>query len=83
MGTSIELKKRKLAELKKESDKLKAEIKADDEKHGRHLDLTCLKFTSLPGQVFIKPNVNGELFIAKTEMQRMKRFFDIMAEKYV
>ena len=84
MGTSIELKKRELAELKKKSDKLKAEIKADDERNGKHLDLTCFEFTDAEIHVLVKLNVSptAGLYIAKTEIKRVKRFFDILAERY-
>jgi len=83
MDTSIELKKRELAELKKKSDKLKVEIKVYDEQMGLKLDLTCVEFMPLNSQVLIKPNVTGELFIAKTEIKRMARFFNVLAEKNV
>ena len=84
MGTSIELKKRELAELKKKSDKLKAEIKADDERNGKHLDLTCFEFTDAGVNILVRPNVpqTSGWYIAKTEIKRVKRFFDILAERY-
>jgi len=63
-------------------DKLKAEIKVDDEKNGKHLDLTCFDITPLPGQVVVKLHVDRDIFIAASEVPRVKRFFDILAERY-
>ena len=79
MGQSIELKKRELGKLKVQSDKIKAEIKADDEKHGRRLDLTCI--TLIPTNVHVGMTITGA-FIARTEVARLKRFVGILAEKY-
>jgi hypothetical protein len=79
------LKKRELAELKKKSDRLKAEIKAHEEKHGQRLDLTCFELVPTDKDVRVVPNVgsvDGSFFFAKTEVARLHRFFSILAERY-
>lgn len=65
-----------------QADKLRAEIKADDEKHGKKLDLTCFEIMPLPGQVVVKLHVEKDIFVAKTEVPRVARFFNILAERY-
>jgi hypothetical protein len=82
MGQSIELKKREIQELKKKSDRLKAEVKAHEEKHGLRLDLTCFELIPTDRDVMVNKNVEGPLSIAKTEVSRLKRFVDILAERY-
>jgi hypothetical protein len=66
-----------------QSDKLKAEIKADEEKHGKRLDLTCLELIPNNDKVIIYGNGRAYTgFIAKTEVARLKRFVGIIAERY-
>lgn len=76
------MKKRELAELKKKSDRLKAEVKAYEEKVGERLDLTCVELIPTDKEVRIMPHVDGALWISKTEVARLKRFVDILAGKY-
>lgn len=75
----MDFKKRELAKLKIQLDKLKSEIKIDDEKHGIKLNLACIEL--IPTDQKVMMMVTGD-FIAKTEVARLKRFVGILAERY-